>query len=56
MTVFFQYTFIKNTIELLGMIVLKLKTEKTGFELFIKEKPHVIICDIQMPELSGLKC
>jgi YesN/AraC family two-component response regulator len=35
--------------------VFQAKNGKTGFEIALKEEPDLIISDILMPELNGLK-
>lgn len=46
----------ENTGEILtlaGYSVFSAENGKKGVELAIKEKPHLIVCDIMMPELDG---
>jgi len=46
----------ENTGEILtlaGYTVFSAENGKKGVELAIKEKPHLIVCDIMMPELDG---
>jgi DNA-binding response OmpR family regulator len=46
----------ENTSEILGLagyVVVTAPNGKIGVELAQKEKPHLIVCDIMMPELDG---
>lgn len=46
----------ENTAELLGLLdyqVITAANGKIGVDKAIKEQPHIIICDIMMPELDG---
>lgn len=46
----------ENTAELLGLLdyqVITAANGKIGVDKAIKEQPHIIVCDIMMPELDG---
>lgn len=40
-------------LELSGYTVLQADNGKEGFDLAVKHKPHLILCDIMMPEMDG---
>jgi len=47
---------LENTAELLvleGYEVITAMNGKIGFDLACKQKPHLILCDIMMPEMNG---
>ncbi len=48
-------TFVKNSINSLGYECIEAENGEQGLELFEKEKPQLIISDIQMPEMDGIE-
>jgi len=48
-------TFVRNSIKSIGYQCIEAEDGKKGLEMFHKEKPQLIISDIQMPEMDGIE-
>lgn len=48
-------TFLKNSINKLGYELYEAENGKEGLELFKEKMPHLVISDIQMPEMNGIE-